>query len=239
MHKKNIYPLQLSEDDFMNPMIKYLQDNNIERACWSINGFPIDVKKTFKDLNNESNVIIGQTYHAQNCEIDKCDLIVTVIGCNGVDDTITDRYEDLSFTFVESNNIKHDGYMRVPRICNYKTILKQFMTECDFFDIDAKEILKKYRLHDFDFFQITKEDDKYHIEKNIFEYDFVVKYHIKNCREIFDNAPYIEYEDVISCKCITSCEFQKLVPLINILSDLIYMYVDFDSIELVPSDYFV
>ena len=250
MAKNYIYPYpdQISEHEFERPMIKYLQDKNINRSCWSINDVPIDVKKSFKELNFDKIPIVGQYYHTQKCDGQKCDLIV-YLTCDGVYNTLFDRYDCFDFVFVGSNNIKYDGYIHVPAICNRKTIFENLMTDCTFFDINAKEIIKNYQTHDFDLYHITKqlterltqhdhEDWNYVVRKITDEHDFVVKFCCLNQRTIFDDSPFTEYAYVVVCKCITSLEFQKVVLMPKDLSDIIYSYVDFESTEPNHLEYF-
>lgn len=109
-----IIPTQISREEYKKPLIYYLQNKNIQRACWAINNDPIVVTKTFRELNFGKFAIQGKQFHYK-----KCDLIRYLV-CDSVYDTLSYRYDIFYFTFVLSNNIKYKGYLCLPTTCNKK-----------------------------------------------------------------------------------------------------------------------
>ena len=136
MMESKIDPHQLSEDEFTCPMKKYLLDHNIDRACWSCDGIPVDVNKSFKDLDCYNKSIIGHKYHTKKCDIctkiyetHTCDLIEYIVGCSGQYDTISNRCDWFDFLLLVRPDNRYEGYMWISAICGKNMILGSLMGE--------------------------------------------------------------------------------------------------------------
>jgi hypothetical protein len=249
-----IRPRELSQDEYENSMKKYLQDHRIDRACWELDGNPVDVNKSFQSLDCRDKLIIGHEFHTKKCDASArcrdtrcCDLIEYIIGYDGRYQTYRFRYDSLDFWILIEPGIQYEGYLRVPAMCGKQMILDALMSPSpkDSYILDTdKNLLKSYSTQDFDLYHITKymsEDEtisEYRVDKITTESEIVIKFGCVNRYEIIDDEPNTEYAYVIVCKSMRLCEFYKVIPLIKDLAQIVHSYVDFESIKPNPCEYF-
>jgi len=142
---------ELSDNDMKRPMIKYLIDNDIERACWTIDGEPIDVNTTYFDPNK---IITGyETHVKEKCTGTHCDLVRYVNdysrGVYGTNITITSRTNVYKFKYiVPESPTGIDFTMTVPVICNKHTMIEKFL--------DVTKNNDKYSVMDFDLYYVPQ-----------------------------------------------------------------------------------
>ena len=235
---------KLLHDELKQPIIKYLLDNNINRACWKINESPININNSFIEyvqLNHSTLEIIGYAEHQEQCDGMNCDLVKYKCDYAGSSGCVCDRYDKHMFTFI-TNNSHIEVLLDLPVICNKNTILKHFLKIIKSFQetilIDEYRNLKTF---DFDLYCIEYDIQSPNITvdgQKIDDSSFVVSFFRKNEKEIIVNTCYTQIDYVIVCKTPTSIQFQKYIQLPNILSDIVYAYIC-DSFEsIIPnSDY--
>ena len=216
----------ISDNDLKKPIIEYLLNNNIDRACWNIN-----IYNTFFDSVTE---IIGYmnytcvSHHTNaNCDAKYCDLI-TGISFSGSRTFLKDRYKTYKFTFLMSRNNQHIINLTLPLICMKRTILEEFLKNTNITSDN------KFKIIDLDVYCIKKEhsyNKVCQIERILNDDLFVIEYCCENNRDIYWTHMDTICKYVITYKPILSSSLQKLVQLPENLSDIIYTYSDFELLS--------
>ncbi len=248
----NFVTHKLCDRELNEPIINYLINNNIQRACWSMlvkdKLVNVNVKNTFNNYDTSS--FIGYKNHLE-CNINDCDLITyeceskkLYFQNNKKNIVIDSRFGSYEFKFIIlQKNYKYDKLLSMPIICNKNTILEKFLKGFNAnyiqnirtIDLELYWAIKKYEksLDDI-YLSYGRSHDNKIIYQNVIKVkiddDFVLDYYCKN-DEIFVDSKF-EYlkKYVIMCRPITSQQlYDMLPPILAFISDIIYIYANFEN----------
>ncbi len=242
------YSKKISYEELSKPIINYLEHHHIKRACWTISGVPVNVKKNYFDPMSE---MIGHMVHHKDCEITKCDIVTYNSGYDGMYLYIDSRCHFVEIIVIVSDprdevtprdKLNFCINIDIPEICDKNRIinecvdniymLPQEYNHLRFIDFDLYYVMKHKKFDR----KTNKEIINEQVTKIIDNDEFVTKFFCKNNDNIIDITYDMEFKYVIVCKNILSTEFQKLLEIPRILSDIIYTYIDFESVEPIVSE---
>ena len=234
----------LTDDEMDKPIINFLLTNDISRACWLVEGKSIDINNSFNQYNL-SNEYIGYNRHKPNCDINKCDLIVCSSSHSGIFYTMIDRSTvyDSMFLINDKNDPLMNNFfdlIRLPLLCNKQTIIKKFLEDAALYYQHSKEVfyksLKPIEIDVYFASRDTSEDNivEDSIERITNNNNYVLEFFKRNENGIDDCWGHQNKKYVFVLKSFRSNDFNALLintlPIDDLL-DIIYDYVDFESIE--------
>lgn len=226
-YKTNTHRIEISDQEFNEPIVKYLEKNNIERGCWVNYQGNVDTNQSFhQSLDNCVDLYRCNT-HTKDCIQSKCDLMSFIInspGCYSQTVPVTRRMEKCEIVgeFDDEIFVKR---LSLPSICNKDTIIKTFLKK-------MTDENKYIRIIDLNLYcrKTPMRTGRRHLEKAekiIKEDNFILSYCCDNDDIVSDKK--IEY--FIVSKMILPKDFYNLLSVPVSLCDIIYEYVDFDSMS--------
>ncbi len=245
---------ELSDEQLNRPIIDYLVANNLNRACWVFDKHgkqTIDVNNIFNHYVgsnhcSDSYNFIGHMYHKKQCNIESCDLIACVSSYDGTHYNICDRcslYRSMFLTNINEFNLC------LPVISNKKTMINNFFQHinmnvyyhCLAGNNNYYHSIKPCELDIYCVTQITHTDTK--SEESVGRMNqndnYVLDFFETNKEILSENIGCTEHVYVFVPKSIRLNDFYQTTKYLPIeLLDIIYMYVDFESVEPNVSDIF-
>lgn len=232
--------IEISENNINRSIRDYLNDFDIIRACWkSSDGNCIDVNEPFfhnmsnlpfdrisKLVTNQRKCLVGYMRgHQKGCDIKKCDLITCY--CKNVNRISYSRYCTFDFIFFHKDNM-NKILLSLPAVCDKLSIIKTFILDKDIVHLNMKPI-------DLDLYYIVLETNfkielKYTAVKVSTEDNFVMEYHCENGEIFSDSYPTGIKIYAIIPKTVTSKQLNQQLFVPIDISDIIYEYVDFESV---------
>lgn len=234
---EEIIIIEISDEQYYQPIIECLQSNDIVRACWTapkknskMRSVSVNIKNSFSHY--ESTEYIGFTRHRLPCDGTNCDLITYLQISEYYLYHIKERYGYCNF------KISIPGYkigakpkqLRIPILCNREIILKTFIDNID--ECLPKNIIALHNYTDIR----ADELELYYASTDLFEiYEKSVRVpNNKNMlfEQYIDNSDCIEglysedYTYIIAFKGLRKCELKNILKYLpNELINIIYNYV--------------
>lgn len=241
----------LSIDEMDNSIVNFLDANDIKRACWMVEGNPLDINNSFNHYNS-SDKYVGYDHHKLNCNINKCDLITCSSSYDGMRCIMTDRSKVFNSMFLIDGKIDPStnnffDLIQLPLLCNKQTIIKKFLEDVALYCEHGDDTFyKSLKANEIDVYFVpriapeTIEDPAVeHIISRITDNDnYILDFLKENENGIDDTCEHYDKKYVFVLKSFRLNDLNAILintlPVVDLLN-IIYDYVDFESIEPNPA----